>query len=209
MSSSQSGPKLFIAFAALGGAFVLAHPYRLDGSKRGHTAQQPVEHVILRETPAPGDMLIIRPDAPTAEIQPTLLAPPPEAVERQRPNDEVSRLAPPPAMARAYPGSTRSEMEMAGLTAGLHGSGRHRTIERTHEVCDGDTLEGLALHYLGDRARWREIYQVNRDRIQQPEPLPLGAKLVIPPKFPRPSSESLDGRHGSPVAPAPLVPVLP
>ncbi len=209
MSSSQSGPKLFIAFAALGGAFLLAHPYRVDGRKEIRVAQHTVDHVALRETAAPGDLLVILPDAPTAEIQPTLLAPPPEAVEQPRLASEVSRLTPPPLMARTYPGSTGSEMDMAGLSLGHPGAGRQRTIERTHEVRDGDTLEGLAQHYLGDRARWPEIYQINRDRIQQPEPLPLAATLVIPPKFPRPSSGSLDGRHGSAVAQAPLVPVVP
>jgi len=207
MSPSRSGAKLFVAFAALGGALLLAHPFRQDGTRRVRDVPQAAENVVLREPAAPGDIEMLRPEAPTAEIQPTLLAPPPEAAEAHRLNEELARLAPPPIMARTYPGSTGSGQDTAILASGLHVPSSQRTLQRTHEVRDGDTFESLAQRYLGDRARWREIFQANRARVPKPELLPLGAKLVIPPRFPRPSSDSSDG--GKPVAQAPLVPLGP
>lgn len=209
MPSSRSGAKLFVAFAALGAALLLAHPFRRDGTRRVHHAPQPTEHVVLRETSAPGDFEIMRPDAPTAEIQPTLLPPPPDAVEHRPLSDEVNRLAPPPTMARSFPGSTISGQDAVGLAAGFRTPNSQRTLQRTHVVRDGDTLEGLAQRYLGDRSRWREIFQANRDQVQQPELLPLTARLVIPPKLPRPTAELSQATHVKPVAQAPLVPLAP
>ncbi len=205
MSSSQSGTKLFVAFVALGAAFLTARPFRRDVSEKVRPVSQVAEQVVLRETPGPNDVEITCPDAPTAEIQRTLLAPPPVPEEPRRPEEPSIRPAPPSAMAKAYPDSSVSNEDPAGLAAALDWPGSQRVIERVHEVRDGDTLESLAQRYLGDRSRWREIYQVNRDRIRQPELLPLGTKLVIPSKA-----------AGLPVNPpeksvtqAPLVPLVP
>jgi len=52
---------------------------------------------------------------------------------------------------------------------------------RTHQVLPKDTLLGLALQYYGDRNQWRRIYYANRNRISDPDDLPVGMKLIIPP----------------------------
>ncbi len=206
MSPSRSGAKLFVAFAVLGGAFLVAQPFRTDSSRKVRAVSRTADHVVLRETPAPGDIELLRTEAPTAEIQRTLLAPPPDAAEPPRLKEGAVRLPPPPIMARTYPGSPFGQGS-ATPSASPHGS-RSRTVQRTHEVRDGDTLKSLAQRYLGDRARWQEIFQVNRDRVQEPESLPLATKLVIPPRFPMPSSKSSDARARV-VAQAPLVPLTP
>lgn len=205
MSSSRSGAKLFVAFLALGGAFLLANAFRQERARNVLPARQANEHVVLRETPAPGDIDSVFPDAPTAEIQPTLIAPPPEASDHHYVTEERPRLAPPPKMARSYPRSTAFH----GNAAGLFEPNRQRTIQRTHEVQDGDTLEGLAQRYLGDRARWREIFDINRERISQPELLPLATKLVIPSKLPGPTLPSSVEIPDKVVTQAPLVPFVP
>ncbi len=205
MSSSHPGAKLFIAFALFGGAFLLAHPFRQESTLRGLPLPEPAEEVVLRETPAPGSYEPLRPEAPTAEIQPTLLAPPPDPGQPQRLDEGLSRLAPPPAMARTYPGSTGSGYDPGG-PADLRGAGRQ--VQRTHVVRDGDTLEGLAQRYLGDRGRWPEIFELNRDQVPQPDLLPLSARLAIPPRSPLPSGDSPALAERS-VARAPLVPVAP
>jgi hypothetical protein len=67
---------------------------------------------------------------------------------------------------------------------------------RTHRVVDGDTLSRLALRYLGDADRFGEIFAANRDVLPEPDVLPIGVELKIPPKD-RPA-----------VSPGPLSPPL-
>lgn len=50
----------------------------------------------------------------------------------------------------------------------------------THVVTDGDTLPALAKRYLGDAARAEELYQLNRDRLDHPDLLPIGLVLRMP-----------------------------
>lgn len=49
-----------------------------------------------------------------------------------------------------------------------------------HRIRDGDTLSGLARRYLGSRERYWEIYDANRDRLKDPDLLPIGVDLHIP-----------------------------
>lgn len=49
-----------------------------------------------------------------------------------------------------------------------------------HKIRDGDTLPSLALRYLGDHLRFREIYELNRDRLAAPDLLPIGLEIRIP-----------------------------
>ena len=53
-------------------------------------------------------------------------------------------------------------------------------LSQIHVVVDGDTLEQLAVKYLGDRKRFMEIYQLNRDLLPSPNVLPIGAELRLP-----------------------------
>jgi nucleoid-associated protein YgaU len=52
--------------------------------------------------------------------------------------------------------------------------------ERTHVVVDGDSLAKLADRYLDDAALGEEIYQLNKDVLNDPELLPIGVELRIP-----------------------------
>jgi nucleoid-associated protein YgaU len=51
---------------------------------------------------------------------------------------------------------------------------------RIHVVSDGDTLERLAERYLGDGARALELFDLNRDVVENPHVLGIGAELRIP-----------------------------
>jgi phage tail protein X len=53
---------------------------------------------------------------------------------------------------------------------------------RTHVVVDGDSLSRLAARYLGDARRAAEIYELNRGLLADPELLPIGLELTIPPR---------------------------
>lgn len=52
--------------------------------------------------------------------------------------------------------------------------------ERTHTVQAGDCLWNLAKQYLGDGARYGEIYELNRDKIVNPNLIYPGQVLVLP-----------------------------
>ncbi len=52
--------------------------------------------------------------------------------------------------------------------------------EILHEVQNSDTLEKLALRYLDNSSRALEIFDLNRDKLKNPEMLPIGAELRIP-----------------------------
>jgi len=52
--------------------------------------------------------------------------------------------------------------------------------EKVHVVQSGETLFSLARRYYGDQRQWRRIYQANRSRIDDPQQIRKGMKLVIP-----------------------------
>ena len=51
---------------------------------------------------------------------------------------------------------------------------------QTHKMIDGDTLPKLSQQYYGRTDRYMEIFDFNRDVLQSPDVLPIGAELRIP-----------------------------
>jgi nucleoid-associated protein YgaU len=51
---------------------------------------------------------------------------------------------------------------------------------RRHVVTKGDTLFSLAQRYYGNRSRWRDIYNANRDQLPSENALRMGMELRIP-----------------------------
>jgi hypothetical protein len=70
---------------------------------------------------------------------------------------------------------------------------------RTHRIVDGDTLARLAERFLGDANRYEEIYALNESELPNPNILPIGVELKIPP---REGSLSLQTAAPASVAPA-------
>ena len=44
----------------------------------------------------------------------------------------------------------------------------------------GDTLSGISKRFLGAQTRYREIYDANKDRIADPDRLPVGTAIRVP-----------------------------
>ena len=110
---------------------------------------------------------------------------------------------PPPQLAKTYPQVDGPTTSRWGTSMGLDMPRRPRddNSPRTHKVLDGDTLGALAARYLGDVDRVLEIYQANRDVLSNPDVLPIGVELKIPPRrCPRPAETD-------PLPRRPLVPV--
>lgn len=51
---------------------------------------------------------------------------------------------------------------------------------RRHTVRPGDTLSNLSQRYYGNRTRWRDLYQANRNLMKSESDLKVGMELVIP-----------------------------
>jgi hypothetical protein len=51
---------------------------------------------------------------------------------------------------------------------------------RTHTATDTDTLSRIARRYLGDAQRWDEIWQLNTDRVADPNVIYPGLRLILP-----------------------------
>lgn len=102
--------------------------------------------------PPPRNDLSVSVDIPTVRTRP--------APARQTP--------PPPA---ATPPATKSAANATPpSTAGV----------RRHTVRAGDTLSKLAQEYYGNRSRWRDIYQANRNTMRNESDLKIGAVIIIP-----------------------------
>jgi nucleoid-associated protein YgaU len=55
-----------------------------------------------------------------------------------------------------------------------------REVYTTYTVKRGDTLSELSLELLGTSRRWRELYELNRDVIRDPDNLQAGTVLKVP-----------------------------
>lgn len=53
---------------------------------------------------------------------------------------------------------------------------------RTYVVGEGDTLTRIARNVLKDENRWREIFELNRDKLATPDRILVGTKLKLPEK---------------------------
>jgi len=51
---------------------------------------------------------------------------------------------------------------------------------KEYTVKKGDTLASIAKEQLGKASRWQYLYEINKDRIKDPNKLKTGTKLVIP-----------------------------
>ena len=109
------------------------------------------------------------------------------ALTRQRSVTVVTpsdRHEPPPSLAPDYPDSDRLASSRWGVSMDMMlpiAAPTDQTAS-THTVVDGDTLAALAERYLGSATRAAEIYEANRDVLHDPNLLPIGAELKIPPQ---------------------------
>lgn len=75
--------------------------------------------------------------------------------------------------------------------------GRPARPIRWHVVSDGDSLPRLAQRYLNDSSRSGEIFEENRNVLQDPEVLPIGVQLRIPEAGPAPSAVQVYDAQGA------------
>ena len=132
------------------------------------------------------------------------------------PGSERTLLRSPPPMPPEYRAAATQQSPRADHSDGVPrdpaagARGRpHRVRDIVHRVVDGDTLPALAARYLGDAALADQIWEANRDKLSEnPNWLPIGAELEIPPPAP-PENPELAGAPARRGAETRLVPVVP
>ena len=63
--------------------------------------------------------------------------------------------------------------------------------QQRHRIADGDTLEAIAEHYLGNRDQWLSIFEANDGLLTDRNILPIGKEILIP-QVRRPSHDDTD-----------------
>jgi nucleoid-associated protein YgaU len=117
-----------------------------------------------------------RPAAPANNPPPASMAPRPATVVTAS-----ERREPPPSLSPAYPARNAPAGQRWGTSKDVMMPVTAPAV-RIHKVVDGDTLPALAEHYLGSAAGADEIYQANRDKLNDPRLLPIGVELKLPPR---------------------------
>jgi nucleoid-associated protein YgaU len=85
-----------------------------------------------------------------------------------------------PAQAQKYPSDARPAYSTTQSDRAVH-IRAERPEEVRHVVQNSDTLEKLAKRYLGSEERALEIFDLNRNVLDNPHLLPIDAELRIPP----------------------------
>ncbi len=91
----------------------------------------------------------------------------------------VAGIRPPPAKPKT---AAASRSAKAASVASIS-KAQPRKVQapaRTHRVASGDTLWHIAQRHLGDGERWREIFNMNREKIGNPNLIFPGQVLRIP-----------------------------
>jgi nucleoid-associated protein YgaU len=72
--------------------------------------------------------------------------------------------------------SSSAQPDFSDVQSGHSATGE----ERTYTVKAGDSLSKIAKREYGDAAKWRKIFEANRDRIKDPDLIQPGWELKIP-----------------------------
>jgi len=90
-----------------------------------------------------------------------------------RADSEIEGPLPPVRIVRPGEAPNRATGESEGSTPA-------RRMYRLYVVRPGDSLWRISDRLLNDGARWREIFDLNRARLDTPDRLPVGTELLIP-----------------------------
>lgn len=86
------------------------------------------------------------------------------------------------ALTFAFVGCSKKSKEIAATTAPAEADASLSAGFRSHTVGPRETLYRLATIYYGDGRLWQKIYYANKNRIADPSDLPVGIRLIIPPR---------------------------
>jgi nucleoid-associated protein YgaU len=118
----------------------------------------------------PQDGLEQPPPDPNAAPPDPNAAPPDPAAAPETPPDKVT---PPPTVAEAPPEPVKETAPPPKEVVKSDGG--------DYTVVAGDTLMKIAFEHYGDLYKWKEIFELNRDKITNPNSIPKGTVLKLNP----------------------------
>ncbi len=173
--------RIMVVMLVLGGGVLAAIPFR-----------RPAPAVIEapRRLSSDSVRLVFRNQDITLQMNPRVEASPAELPPAELPpvvlhTEQLS--AQPPELPAQYPlldpNSTAPRAVVPNLAGRVHEPVHLSPPKpRQHVLVDGDSLSRLAERYLGNANRAGEILQLNADILVDPETLPIGKTIVIPPR---------------------------
>lgn len=197
----QNLPRLMLVLAVLVIGMVAALPFHHRSSSTSKTVTASPEDLVLRRrvnlqigpgavdaafphpaTPPPKagftQTATIRAGRGDAEVPVPRRAPTPKLSDRfTRLEEETTVPAQTTVSSMVEPDPPVPADRQASSSASFS---RGRAAMVRHQIVDGDSLPELALRYLGDRQRGGELYQLNRDVLENPDLLPIGCVIKIP-----------------------------
>jgi nucleoid-associated protein YgaU len=100
------------------------------------------------------------------------------------PKDDISHL---PPDVQASIKAARDKKPKAGMRESVQDAMGKAMAKRkaekkakTYVVQPGDSLSKIAKELLGDAARWPEIFELNKDQIEDPNLIHVGQELRLP-----------------------------
>jgi nucleoid-associated protein YgaU len=77
--------------------------------------------------------------------------------------------------------SSAPKVDFGNVKAGAASTAtRADSSSKTYTVASGDSLSRIAKHVFGDANRWHEIFEANRDQLDNPDLIQPGQVLKIP-----------------------------
>jgi len=133
----------------------------------------------------PGQRTAIESQASQLEPMPPVEEP--EEPQRREADKPAFRAAwPPPRLPDEYyplfPAEKRDQNGQGRVISANNQTRPPRQKTKRHTIHDGDTLPLLAERYLDDPERADEILLANRSVLTDPEVLPIGVEIIIPPR---------------------------
>lgn len=188
---------LFDKMFGRGASDAAAHPQAHDQFTRLKQKYEPVlnvieqDHVQLRNLHVQDGKLVIRGDAPSADVKNRVW----NEIKRVDPsyNDLMADISVNEAARATHPsqmtpgvGGIPGPASMTGA-AGQAGADPYRsaghgaTGGQTYTVEPGDTLSKISRQFYGDADEYMRIFYANRSQLSDPDRIKVGQQLLIPP----------------------------
>ena len=166
------------------------HPAPLESQAERLESQDQIDRLLRENDQLRAELAAVRAGVATAPVQSrstlsatgepmiSIVTPPADVPAATTADDSPVTYAP----VQAAPADDAPVVQRVPLPKPTRPSAKPTapTSGRRHTVVKGDTLFSLAQKYYGNRSKWRDIYDANRDVLPSENSLKLGMDVKIP-----------------------------